>query len=125
MTNRMTLTQTIDAILADMHHDDAFNAIRSLLLDLEMPRSTESLPILHPLDLHEFADLDQHDRRALLAARDAIAANIANPYNRDELTDTLLSFSLCPLHAIDYAICFDDDDADCAMIRMIHPSHDT
>lgn len=36
-----------------------------------------------------------------------------------------LDYSLCPLHAIDYAICFDDDDADCATIRSCFPNHDT
>lgn len=121
----MNLHETLHSIITRMHHDDAFNAIRALLLDLNMPQSPNALPYLEPLDLHEFADLDQNDRRLLIDARDAIAANIAIAYNRDELTDALLSFSLCPLHAIDYAICFDDDDADCAMIRMIHPSHDT
>jgi hypothetical protein len=33
--------------------------------------------------------------------------------------------SLCPLHLCDYAICFDDEDPECAQIREIHPGHDT
>lgn len=33
--------------------------------------------------------------------------------------------SLCPIHAIDYAICFDDETAECAQIRITCPSHDT
>ena len=45
--------------------------------------------------------------------------------DRELLTTALLDFSLCPLHRIDYAICFDDDDPECAPIRDIHPSHDT
>lgn len=45
--------------------------------------------------------------------------------DRDELTAMRLDYSLCPLHACDYAICFDDDDAECAPIRTIHPTHDT
>lgn len=36
-----------------------------------------------------------------------------------------LEYSLCPMHMIDYAICFDDDDPDCATIRAFFPSHDT
>lgn len=126
------MTTLIDLITADIADDDDydeshlnFNDIRSLLLDLNMPSSPNALPYLEPLDLHEFAHLNQNARRSLIAARDAIATNIAIAYNRDELTDALLHFSLCPLHAIDYAICFDDDDDDCAYIRMIHPSHDT
>jgi hypothetical protein len=45
--------------------------------------------------------------------------------DRETLTALRLEYSLCPLHATDYAICFDDDDPDCAAIRAIHPSHDT
>lgn len=44
---------------------------------------------------------------------------------RDELTDLALSLSLCPLHFIDYAICFDDRTYECQEIRTIHPGHDT
>lgn len=47
------------------------------------------------------------------------------PHLRDILTEYALSLSLCPLHLIDYAICFDDDDDECAAIRTIHPTHDT
>lgn len=43
----------------------------------------------------------------------------------DAATDLLLSYSLCPLHECDYAICFDDDDPECASIRELHPEHDT
>lgn len=43
----------------------------------------------------------------------------------DDLTAFRLSLSICPLHAIDYAICFDDDNPNCAQIRAIHPSHDS
>jgi hypothetical protein len=45
--------------------------------------------------------------------------------DRETLTALRLEYSLCPLHATDYAICFDDDDPDCEQIRLIHPSHDT
>lgn len=44
---------------------------------------------------------------------------------REKLTQRLLEDSLCPLHRIDYAICFDDDNPDCVGVRIIHPSHDT
>lgn len=50
---------------------------------------------------------------------------IADPMRRDELTEIALATSLCPLHLCDYAICFDDANAECAAIRRIHPSHDT
>lgn len=46
-------------------------------------------------------------------------------YYRDEITDFALSMSLCPIHFVDYAICFDDEDPECYQVRAIHPSHDT
>jgi hypothetical protein len=48
-----------------------------------------------------------------------------DPGMRELLTDTALDLSLCPLHLVDYAICFDDENPECASIRTIHPSHDT
>jgi len=53
------------------------------------------------------------------------ALNDANEYFTEQITEFALQLSLCPLHRIDYAICFDDNDAECAQIRAIHPSHDT
>jgi hypothetical protein len=37
----------------------------------------------------------------------------------------MLGLSLCPIHNVDYAACFDDDDPTCAQVRLIHPGHDT
>lgn len=37
----------------------------------------------------------------------------------------LYNFSLCPMHACDYAICFDDEEGECADLRLIAPNHDT
>jgi hypothetical protein len=45
---------------------------------------------------------------------------------RDDLSNLLMSHSLCPIHAVDWAICFDDEPEDCAQVRAIFPiSHDT
>lgn len=44
---------------------------------------------------------------------------------REELTDIALSLSLCPVHFIDYAICFDDQPLECEVVREVHPTHDT
>lgn len=74
--------------------------------------------------------------RMLLIDPDESAAFDLTPYAsilRDCIdaldTQTLsmlrLDESLCPMHAIDYAICFDDDDPDCATIRNCFPNHDT
>lgn len=127
-----------------------------------------SAPMLRDLLMHDLTfPNDYHptdtDRDALIAdIDDAIAANDLTerferfPHmrtnalemldyllllNRESITELRLNDSLCPLHAHDYAICFDDascldrDDPtsiaafaytdDCAMIRLIHPSHDT
>jgi hypothetical protein len=99
--------------LRDDHPHDHFNrALRDLLIDRDYaPTHTE-----HSFDSPDYA---YATIRALLATIDDY------PYSRDDLTRLLLDNSLCPLHAIDYAICFDDDDPDCTAIRTIHPSHDT
>lgn len=56
---------------------------------------------------------------------DAPYAFLIDRLDRESLTDLTLSLSLCPIHFLDYAICFDDADPECAAIRRIHPSHDT
>jgi hypothetical protein len=45
--------------------------------------------------------------------------------SRHRLSMLALDFSLCPMHFCDYAICFDDDNDECATIRTYFPSHDT
>jgi hypothetical protein len=65
---------------------------------------------------------------------DALHALIAPLFTPRRFDDDIITarselaiddFSLCPLHFIDYAICFDDDDDACAAIRACFPSHDT
>lgn len=46
-------------------------------------------------------------------------------FSRDQVTDLALSHSLCPVHFLDYAICFDNRTVECEQVRLIHPSHDT
>jgi len=95
----MNPTDRITALTIDC---DAANDIRSLLIDI-----------------------DDDDMQSLNAADRTAAIALIESLDRDTLTELLLDHSLCPLHAIDYAICFDDDDPTCAQIRAIHPSHDT
>lgn len=80
--------------------------LRDLLIDSDTDDS--DIPDLHPDDANALREL------LPIASTD-----------RELLTTLLLDDSLCPLHAIDYAICFDDNDPECAAIRAIHPSHDT
>lgn len=97
-------------------HTHAATALRDLLIDRDATASAPRADDPFPLDAPDFI----YDAlRALLAMIDAA------PYQTDRMTALLLDNSLCPMHAIDYAICFDDDDPDCAAIRTIHPSHDT
>lgn len=50
----------------------------------------------------------------------------AYPFLRDELSEIAMELSLCPMHFIDWAACFDDERDECAAIRAIFPySHDT
>jgi len=97
------------------HADDAADlnayALRDLLLDINDDNAHDAPDFDtmrdHLLALHEHAALP-HDESA-----------------RQSLSLLALDNSLCPMHMIDYAICFDDDDPDCAMIRAFFPSHDT
>lgn len=49
------------------------------------------------------------------------------PYGgTDEITRLCIADSLCPIHKVDWAICFDDEDEECSQVRAIFPhSHDT
>ena len=111
--------------LANIHADYLRDSARSRT-------ATESLARLHEL-IDAPADLirateppyysEPHDiANELIALLDAIRIS---PYHMHELSLMRLEFSLCPLHHCDYAICFDDDDPECATIRTLFPNHDT
>lgn len=95
----------IIAIIAD--DDDLDLMIRDMLINDE-------------LAAHDFDALPPRDAALMRALLELIRS-----LDRETITELRLAYSLCPLHAIDYAICFDDDDPECALIRAIHPSHDT
>ena len=101
-------------------NDDNFIIARSLMIDAHMHIDADQTR----RELRDNFMLDNFDTLARLIATlfDDTPFNDATIESRTALA---LEFSLCPLHFIDYAICFDDDDADCAPIRAIHPSHDT
>lgn len=54
-----------------------------------------------------------------------VFAGLITQLDRESLTKLNLSLSLCPIHFLDYAICFDDDNPECSQVRFIHPNHDT
>lgn len=102
----------------DHPHDHFATALRELLIDRDAPALRELLT--NPSDDDDTPQYAYDTMRALLATIDAY------PYSRDDLSQLALDYSLCPLHFIDFAICFDDDDPDCEPIRIIFPhSHDT
>lgn len=109
--------ERINALLADDDECAKSSTLRSLMIAI-----CNDTPIEHAI-----AELDPEYDDMTIAAEIAhlIEKLMIDEYARETLTEIALSLSLCPIHYIDYAICFDDDDAECAQIRMIHPSHDT
>lgn len=102
-----SLAASIDALDA-MTDDSASLAIRDMII-------TDSFDDIRALS----ADYDIPPA-LLLPIRDAIQFLI-----RDDLSALCLSFSICPIHYCDYAICFDDNPADCLAIRTAFPAHDS
>jgi hypothetical protein len=99
--------RTIDSYLIDT---DFSNDIRNAMISLDL---SDDNAILAECESDRTLDL----RRCLHALR---------TMRRAELTELALDHSLCPLHFIDFAICFDDADPECAAIRTIYPdTHDT
>ena len=95
-----------DSYAPDDAHDLNSASFRDLLIDLDTDNE------------HDAPDFDE--------LRDLLESLFADEYARDCISHLALDYSLCPLHLIDFAICFDDDDPDCAQIRTIFPySHDT
>src|SRR6478752_1136209 len=93
-------------------HTLASSALRDLLIDRNYSpasdmRPTDPFPLDAPLFIYDFL-------------RHCLSLIDADEYSTERMTAMLLDNSLCPMHAIDYAICFDDDDPDCAAIRTIH-----
>lgn len=93
-----------DPYREDDAHDLALADLRDILcgggdFDLDDPQSTVS---------HELITI-------VRAMRDT---------DRDGLSALALELSVCPIHFVDYAICFDDDNPECYPVRMAFPSHD-
>lgn len=108
-------------LIAAIDDDDASHALREMLIatDPDTICSYNDDDIDFDDDLLE--TMIEHANRL----HDAYQLILAEPDNRDILTEIALALSLCPLHLCDYAICFDDENDECATIRLIHPSHDT
>ena len=49
-----------------------------------------------------------------------------DPYATDQISHLAMELSLCPMHFVDWAICFDDENPECEQIRQVFPhGHDT
>lgn len=110
MLDRMTAKCDCPADDTFCIHFLAAAALRELLIDRNA----------HHLDDTYDADDSTYD-----FIRSLLDTIIAAPYQTQRLSMLALDHSLCPMHFIDYAICFDDDDDECATIRAYFPDHDT
>lgn len=79
----------------------------------------------------EFSCFDHGERQALdddelMTILKGLHILFHHEYSKDNLSQLAMSFSLCPMHFVDWAICFDDENPECEQIRTIFPhSHDT
>lgn len=115
-------------LLREFEAGDAGQIIRTVLCsgddwDLDELRSAAEI---YELPLSN----DKLQHIAILTVNTTVLANsdgsLGYPDNaRMILTQIALDLSLCPYHLVDYAICFDDANPACAMIRHIHPGHDS
>lgn len=62
---------------------------------------------------------------AMARQREKLIDGVTYGLEGSALTELRLNYSLCPVHAWDYAICFDDENPECAQVRAIHPEHDS
>jgi hypothetical protein len=99
----------------DCIHSDFSSALRDLLID----RDYDPTPYRTSPSNFDADDAIYTFIRHLLSLIDAAE------YQTQRLSMLYLDHSLCPMHHIDYAACFDDDDAECATIRAYFPEHDT
>lgn len=110
-------------------HDSASWVFRNHFL-IHIPDSATDADIDEAISAFPELQMPAVDRATLVQLRDDLAlvweaANSDAPWLREEITFWALSDSLCPIHFCDYAMCFEDDDPECATIRLIHPGHDT
>ncbi len=111
----MTAPDYANEILRDLLNiDDDAALIDSLDLDY-YATPTDADPALLTIDTLALA----HE---LAAAIDYLRTD---SFAIQYLSELRLAHSLCPIHHCDYAICFDDDEPECATIRTYFPNHDS
>jgi hypothetical protein len=115
-----------------MTMNNARDALKTLasMIDIENDDMTEYDVVRECLDMTLSESLiNLTNPRMTFDASESSLTHIKNAFTllfteRECVTQLALELSLCPLHFIDYAICFDDEDEECKAIRQIHPSHD-
>lgn len=98
----------------------------NLTIDHDFTSDIRNLLIEYPYDktfnLREFLENCESTRYIDLAR----AYEVISSLGRDELSKLAMDYSLCPMHFVDWAICFDDEDPGCNQIRQVFPhGHDT
>lgn len=123
-TKSVAKSQRADEALKELRAlegDERFD-LRGALLCLESaPVNEENALILHR-EYYGPVDDDPCDAQ-IIRVFNLIDTIIAADFSRDDITTLAIEQSLCPLHFVDWAICFDDQDASCAQIRAIYPHH--
>lgn len=99
---------TLDSYLVD---DDFDSDIRVMLCDM-LDEGFDLTTFLLACDSDRHLDLIRCYERLKLAAR----------VDRGEFSRLRMRYSLCPLHGIDWAICFNDQDEECRAIRVCFPN---
>lgn len=116
----MNATQALELIKGhlELHGDDEGDDASRLIRDfIDIPDQIRN----QYADDYEGLTKAQTDEIA-----EALQALWDDKFSRGTLTELAISMSLCPLHFVDWAICFDDTDPECSQIREIYPySHDT
>lgn len=125
----MTSTDEIATIKNALDNDNAAHdlsaALRMILIELA---SNDECDLQYLTTLTDLEIPDIKTTTALIALAHALRdlyEKRDDMTRREFLTELALQQSLCPMHFIDYAICFDNDDEQCAAIRMIHPAYDS
>jgi len=128
LDNEFTAYHKASEFLSGLDYKDnpeETQALRLLLIDT--PLQGIELETYWRENLQE-DDFNKVDFPTVQRIVDAINDLMKAPYNlgKDHLTNIAMNLSLCPIHFVDWAICFDDQPDDCSQIRFIFPkSHDT
>jgi hypothetical protein len=100
--------------------ENALSALRDLMISIGNDES------LSDAELDEVSEATEAARKDVGALYVALRVVFEDEYSRDEVTEMAMSMSLCPIHFVDWAICFDDEDPECDQVRAIFPHcHDT